>query len=142
MTPPGRTRASYSLGLESSRTLSTLTFCPQSVMSQPLISPLFGAMTTVVAPASSRALRGSISSACSKPSVARIAIFLPFKLVAILFLHYVPPVGRRERGGGCRECRLIPFVSATGSGGHEAAQQEAKADDSGESGCPDQDHKS
>ena len=39
----------------------------------------------VLAPASSKALRGSISSACSNPSVAKIAIFFPFSFEAIPF---------------------------------------------------------
>src|SRR3954449_9375680 len=41
-------------------------------------SPASGASSSVVAPASSSALRGSVSSTCSMPSLAtRIAIFLP-----------------------------------------------------------------
>jgi len=48
---------------------------------QPLISPPFGEITTVVAPASSKALRGSVSSTCSNPSVESIAILFPFNEV-------------------------------------------------------------
>src|SRR5581483_3558081 len=93
MTPPGSTSASYSLGLASFSALSTFTLSPHSLMFQPLISPLLGAITTVSAPASSSALRGSVNSACSNPSVARITIFLPFKFEAIespprLCFHY------------------------------------------------------
>src|SRR5208282_2370564 len=72
-----------------------------SLVFQPLISPLFGDTTTVVAPASSSALRGSVSSTCSKPSVARIAIFFPFKDAIF------PPVRshrvrRRSDQAGCQ----------------------------------------
>ena len=63
-------------GFASASTWSTFTDWPQSFLFQPLISPLFGAITTVVAPALFRAFRGSINSACSNPSVAKMAIVL------------------------------------------------------------------
>jgi hypothetical protein len=44
-----------------------------------LMLPLLGATISTFAPASLNAFTGSVSSACSKPSVARTANFLPFK---------------------------------------------------------------
>jgi hypothetical protein len=47
-------------------------------------------------------VRGSISSDCSNPSVARIAIFFPFKFEAIVTPPAVfrTPIGRLNGGAG------------------------------------------
>src|SRR5688572_15245824 len=45
-------------------------------------------MSSVCAPASSSALRGSTSSTCSTPSVARIAIFLPLSFCSAMGSPY------------------------------------------------------
>ena len=84
ITPPGNRSASYSSGFALSSDRSTGTSSPQSLNFQPRIEPVLGAMTTVFAPAASSALRGSVSSDCSKPSVARIATRLPFNVSALL----------------------------------------------------------
>ena len=54
---------------------STGSSSPQSVNFQPRTRVSLGDTTLVSAPASSRTLRGSVSSICSKPSVTRMAIF-------------------------------------------------------------------
>src|SRR5688500_12086466 len=46
------------------------------------------AMSSVCAPASSSGLRGSISSTCSTPSVARMAIRLPSSFLVPMRLEY------------------------------------------------------
>jgi hypothetical protein len=76
-TPPGMSSPSYSSTLTSSSVLSTFSLSPWSRWSKPWISPASSETSSVCAPASSSALRGSVSSTCSTPSVARIAIFLP-----------------------------------------------------------------
>jgi trimethylamine:corrinoid methyltransferase-like protein len=53
---------------------STGTSWPQSVWSQPRILPFLGETTWKAAPACSSAFLGAISSDCSKPSVARMAM--------------------------------------------------------------------
>src|SRR3546814_9947401 len=46
----------------------------QSSTCQPLMRPLFGATTSTRAPSADKAFLGSMSSLCSKPSVARMAM--------------------------------------------------------------------
>src|SRR3954464_10815902 len=60
--------------------LSTGSLSPWSMWLKAWISPVSRPRSSVLAPASSSALRGSVSSTCSTPSVARIAIFLPSSL--------------------------------------------------------------
>src|ERR1700761_9085782 len=83
--PPGSTSASKSDGFASLARPSTFTLSPQSVLSQPLISfGVFATESTITfAPAFSRFFFGSVSSTCSKPSVARIAILLPSSCLLI-----------------------------------------------------------
>src|SRR5208337_1356718 len=67
-------------------------------MSQPLISPDSGDTTSTVAPASRSFFSGTSSSDCSKPCVARIAIFFP----AISAISVSSVLFRAERENGAR----------------------------------------
>src|SRR5579872_4933686 len=88
ITPPGRRSASNSSARAFSSGTSTATSSPHSVNFHPRTFPFFGETTCVFAPAASRALRGSISSTCSKPSVTRIATFSPCKSWVAIFFSY------------------------------------------------------
>src|SRR4029453_4237543 len=76
-TPPGSTSPSYSSALASATALSTGKVSPLSRWLKPWISPGSSDTRCAVAPACSTALRGSVYSICSTPSVARTAMVLP-----------------------------------------------------------------
>src|SRR6185437_12772314 len=61
---------------------------PLSKCFQPCTSPLAGDTTRVCAPASSRAFFGSVSSACSNPSAARMATFMPLNVAIAVASSY------------------------------------------------------
>src|SRR3954469_2466939 len=60
--------------------LSTGSLSPWSRWLKAWISPVSRLPSSVLAPASSSALRGSVSSTCSTPAGGGIAVFLPFRL--------------------------------------------------------------
>src|SRR5205823_2482998 len=61
------------------------------------IEPAFGATSTVFAPASSSARRGSVSSDCSTPSVAMIATRMPSSARSFMTTPPLPPPQSRCR---------------------------------------------
>src|SRR6266436_6762112 len=75
-------------------------------MFQPRICPASGATTWTVAPACFSLSRGTSSSACSKPCVARITNFFPEIFVGLLFVGF--RFGQREPDcfGSWRAARL------------------------------------
>src|SRR4051794_24916801 len=83
-TPPGSWSASKSDASTSATAASAWNVSPLSKWFIPWMSPFSSAMRLTSAPASSSALRGSVSSTCSTPSLAtRIATFLPWSSSAM-----------------------------------------------------------
>src|SRR5690606_9477733 len=115
ITPPGNTRASYAFGSACSSGTSTAISSPHSVKFQPLTAPLAGETTSVSAPASCSALRGSVSSTCSKPFSTSIATRLPCSGLSmgippcsVMNEHGQQDPCQKRRGGVRHRERLTP----------------------------------
>src|SRR5262249_20729044 len=80
--------------------VSTENSSPQSVCFQPFTFANAGDTSTVSAPASISALRGSVISDCSKPSVTRIATRLPLSVCSMVFSFRVWSSSRGVASGG------------------------------------------